>query len=166
MSNFSLLVNVFFRLLNFAILIFILRFIFKNYLLETIKKKIQERHDYLRGLETHLHTALSERDALITQIDQESVSGTQIEKKIVRWAEVIEADRKSMLREKEAIMRKVAAHVAERETALEVLHARNTVIPQAIDATEQALKSELADPKLNGMVVRRIMQSMRAKKHG
>ncbi len=166
MFNISLFVDIFFRLLNFAILIFILRYIFKQYILEGIKKKIQDRRDYMRGLEEHLRAVSYQRDLLMNTIDQEYVAGAQIEKKIVRWADALTAERKLRAREKEAIMRKVAANTTERETALQILQARMAIMPDMIDTVEQSLQTELADPKLSGMVTRRIIQTIKAKNHG
>lgn len=164
MIDFSFFVDVTFRIINLAVLIFILRYLFKNYLLEAIKKKMEGRRQFMRSLEEHLIAVEHQRTLLAAIIDQESGLGLQVQKKITSWAQAAAADLHARQSHKEQIMRVIAAHAQEREEALMRLQAKRQVIPQALDATSLALSKEFSDPKVAASVVAHIMSVLKVKK--
>lgn len=161
MYDFSFFVNVIFRILNLAALIFLLRYLFKKYILESIKQKIDERHRFMRGLEEHLRSVQHQRDLIVAMIDQESGLSLQVRKRITLWAEVLVTELKMRRREKEQIMRQINAQAIQKQEALFIERAQLEVVPQALEATKKELAREFADPKLGAAVTSRIMAAMR-----
>jgi hypothetical protein len=161
MYDFSFFVDVVFRILNLTVLIFLLRYLFKKYVLESIKHKIDERHRFVRGLEEHLRAVQHQRDLIVAMIDQESGLSLQVRKRITLWAEAVAIELKMRRREKEQIMRQINAQAVQKEEALLIERAQLEIIPQALEATKKELVREFADPKLSAAVTSRIMAALR-----
>lgn len=161
MYDFSFFVDVFFRILNLAVLIFLLRYLFKKYVLESVKHKIDERHRFVRGLEEHLLAVQHQRDLIVAMIDQESGLSLQVRKRIILWAEAVVVELKMRRREKEQIMRQINAQAVQKQEALLIERAQLEVVPEVLEATKNELVREFADPKLGAAVNSRIMGALR-----
>jgi len=161
MYEFSFFVDVFFRILNFVVLILLLRYIFKKYMLESIKQKIEERRQFMRGLEEHLLAVKYQRDLIVAMIDKESGLSLQVHKKITLWAEAVASELKMRRREKEQIMRMVEDQAQKKQEALLIQEAQLTIIPRALDLAQAELMNEFADPKLASLVTARVMATIR-----
>lgn len=163
MYDFPFYVDVCFRIINLVVLILLLRYLFVNYLLESIKKKIEERRQQIRSLQEHLIAVQHQRDILAAIIDQESGLSLQVQKKIARWAEAVAVEAKMRSSQKEHIMRKIQGYVLQKQETLMHKEAQLQVAPRALEIAEAALKQEFADPKLGALVIRHIMADLRVK---
>jgi len=161
MYDFSFFVDVIFRILNLAVLIFLLRYLFKKYVLESIKHAIDERHRFVRGLEEHLRAVQHQRDLIVAMIDQESGLSLQVRKRIILWGEAVVIELKMRQREKEQIMRQINAQAAQKQEALFIERAQLEVVPEALEVTRKELVREFEDPKLGAAVTSRIMAALR-----
>lgn len=161
MFDFSLLIDILFRILNLIVLILLLRYIFKTYILESVKQKIEEWRQQMRSLEEQLLALDHQRDLVISHIDHESKLSIQVRKRVALWAEAVANELKARRREKEQIMRQINAHVLQKEQALAADQMRHAVMRQALDVAQVNLEREFADSKQGAEITSRVMATLR-----
>lgn len=166
MNDFSFFIDVAFRIINFFILIFLFRYLFKRFALPWAQRKMEHKRHMTRSLEEHLNAVRHQDEMMASLITQESEQGSQIEKKMVRWADAVTAEFRLRNREKEQLMRKIAAHVDEKEHALIQMKMEEIILPRVLHDVEVMLKEEAADPQLGAYILKRIMKTIKAQKNG
>lgn len=142
-------VSVFFRLLNFIVLIGLAAFIFKRYFRKSIEESIEQKRleeinvgNQIRDLE-HRSKNLSEEI-----VRQEQLCEYLIEK-TAQWKQAFEHQTQDLLKEQKKLA--VQAQLKTDKQAEIITRERLTkaVIPIALEQTTQKLKDLYADPKNN-----------------
>lgn len=82
----SMIVSIVFRLINFALLIFALVYIYKKYIRDFLVKGLQQEHEALKSLELQKKDTIDQSETLKKQLHDDQVLIQQLKKKIAQWA--------------------------------------------------------------------------------
>lgn len=136
--------EVFFRLLNFGLVIFLCAYAFKKYLLRGLLAKIQAYHLYVNNLEkTRLERIASNATfhSLLGKQEQEIVT---LEQKLVRWQQAREQAVKAQQEYYAAITIRIQQKRAVQQDNLSLILARKEIIPHAFAQVTEELTKQCA----------------------
>lgn len=140
---------IFFRLLNFGVLVVLIGYLFKRYFLSSIEDKINSRMSIIKGLEEQGYMLEGQAYELADQIKAQEFKCLELKNKIQDWNYAIQHDERNRLFRQE-LYRSQALQRSERQISQqskEQLYAKT--LPQALIIARQELKKKYADLQIH-----------------
>lgn len=134
-------VAVLFRLINLSVFIFFVAYIFKKYLLDTIKKRITDEKQTIIDLHHKADTLVSEINSLERAIHQDERTCRELKARVVEWRAQAERVSQERAERKQAQLKTLADHVHTQVEHLQRTRAYESILPTVIDRTHKKLQA-------------------------
>jgi hypothetical protein len=154
------IVIIVFRLINLGVVIGLLGYIFKKYVLSTIKNHIAEKNAYVRGLQEQYRSLLYQQEQGLVVAREEALVCEQLKQQVTRWKQVVEKEQQVRSEEKEERKRMFEEHRAHKEQQIALLYVKKQAIPRIIQNVEKELQQRFADEKVGRQYVQTIITRM------
>lgn len=154
------LVTVFFRLLNFGVLIGFFAYVFKRYFYQNISDHIAEKASFIQGLHQNNKVLEEQQHNLEMKIAQQDSKCKTLLAKIEEWQQaVIQQQQEWQTIQEVAIQDKVRRLQLQQE-ALNKDHLKRVLLPQVLERAEKKLVQEFADPQAGQAFVEDIITQL------
>lgn len=142
-----MLTNVFFRLLNFIVLILIVGYAAKRKFLKNIRAKIKQKDAEIINLTLKRKELLHQQENMETTIAQESILIDNLKHNIIRWKKVrdeLEQQQKAQKLDIEQALTRKSEFQVEQQFQESV---KKKIIPEVIEQSRISLKKQLTKPE-------------------
>lgn len=158
---FNTIVSIFFRLFNFAIVVYLLGYIFKKYLLPSLSIQFSTYTSYLPILKNKLKK-LSERvDKIDVETVQQEKLSQELLEKIKIWKKNASQQEEYRLKEQELINKNIINRLEAQERFITVNKIRATVFPTIIAMSKEQLISKFENEENSFKFQNKIIESMK-----
>lgn len=153
-------IAILFRLINFFVFVFLILYVCKKYLLDTIKKQIVDKYHAMVHLHDQANT-LEQEIRLIDQVIQQDAQLCQaLKKRVVAWRAHAEYFAQENREKQQAQAKRLQQHM---HMQIEYLKRKNTyerMLPQVIDQTGKKLEQKFEDEVLAQEFITQLITSM------
>lgn len=158
---FSTIVSIFFRLFNFAIVVYLLCYIFKKYLLPSLSIQFSTYTSYLPILKNKLKK-LSERvDKIDVETVQQEKLSQELLEKIKIWKKNNSEQEEGRLKEQELINKNIINRLETQERLITVNKIRAAVFPTIVATSKEQLLSKFENEENAFKFQNKIIESMK-----
>jgi hypothetical protein len=138
----NLLVNIFFRLLNFSIILALGIYLFKKYVYPTALEEIAEKESFIRGL-SQQNSVLQERaHVLDNHISYQQQFCAQMRDKLLRWQEKVHMQEQAKLQQRKRYQEIKEEYIAQRHKRLQAQALYKVAMHQALAKARTMLDEE------------------------
>lgn len=137
----------FFEVCCFLFLVYCLYKVFKNYLITMIKEGLLQKEVNLSHLQNEFKEAQAEVAGVLAKREADKVKAALLLKKIKVWSNAEKNKTTALKEEKNLSAKEVQKYIEEGVRSLELEHAREEIIPEAIASAERALRSTFKSKK-------------------
>ncbi len=141
MSN-SEIINIIFRFINFAIVIFLIIYVFKKYLLSVIKKQILEKNEKFIRLKERYFELVKKYSNLDKEIINQKESSNNLINKINVWNNFVDNQIKDKNVQQDKIKLKLNEKFKKMEQKILKDHITEKIVPEAIQEAKNKLEKE------------------------
>lgn len=137
------MIDIFFHVLNFLVLCFVLRYVFKKYFFERISQAMVMAHAaYANALKRNEQLRKQEQ-GLVRAYYHQNYRYEELSRKTELWNHKIEQDYQLQLKQKEAVLQKLDQRSCHQQRHLQSLHVSLRVVEEVIEEVQNELKSRL-----------------------
>ena len=155
------LLSIIFRLANFGILVFICVYLFKRYILPTIKDQMyREQEEQHTIKDRHKEIRKQEKIVAAFAYDQEKLCRI-LQERVNRWRRVQEDHGEKREQEKERRMRFLQDRVMRQEQGFEQQQMLRSIVPRAINTVEHTLQETFKSPEQGHKYTQDIIKQLR-----
>lgn len=143
------LITVFFRIVNAAVLIGLIYFLYRRFFKFRIEEKINQKESLVKGLEEQGYALEGRVGFLQRQIQWQQERADTIKSKIDEWQLAVAAGDKRHTQELAHFAQRSADRVAVKNNTIEQNHWKQAVMPQAIEKAQKELEKKFAQIEPN-----------------
>lgn len=154
------LVTIFFRLLNFGVLIAFFVFIFKRYFYQSISDHIAEKESFLKGLHQNSKVLEEQQHNLEMKIAQQDNKCKTLLAKISIWQEAVMQQQQEWHAIQEVVMQDKAHRLQLQQDSLNEEYLKRALLPKVLDQAEKKLVQEFAEPQAGQAFVANIIAQL------
>ncbi len=136
------IVIVLFRLLNFGVLIGLIFYGYKAYLLPEMKKKWEELKEMFAGMRRSHRHLQKEKRGVENFIVQDRQWQAALQEKVLRWQSLVGDRREQLLKERARRKRILDKQMEEQQNQVALYRAYKQVAPDALKEAREALKKK------------------------
>ena len=157
----ELIIIIFFRLLNFAVLLGLAFYLCGVYLFPTLKEQLAKCKEYLAGLRrAHLSLKKDER-MLKKEIVTDREWQSELKEKLLQWRSVVHDQRKQLKQDRDARKQILQQRMEEHKHRVGLYRLYKVVTPEAIIDARKLLEKKFASDDLQKRFVQTVIADMR-----
>ncbi len=141
------LIDLFFKLINFGVVIALLTYVVKKYLVPQMQQAIVKDHQDFIGLHDEHRHLMVEQEVLEEAIVSQEDLAKGLFKKINQWRNTVELTREAELATREKIRKQTGEQHAEVAHTYALRKAYDEVAPLVVHKLEKDFKIKFADPQ-------------------
>lgn len=154
------LVLIFFKLLNFGIIIVLAGYLFKRYGLPTVQQGIREYRAYFEGL-AYTHRSLKEEELMVEQqIIKDRTEQDFLKERLMRWRAHVNDQNKKLIIEREKRKKILQNIIAVQQKQIMQHRLFSTMMPQVLMEAYRTLKTEAADESVQYKIFDKALSTM------
>ncbi len=138
----SEIINIIFRFINFAIVIFLIIYVFKKYLFSVIKKQILEKNENLIRLKEKYFELVKKYSTLDNEIVSQGKFANNLIDKTTIWKDFVNNQIKIKNAEQEKIKLKLNEKFKKLEQEMLISQVNEKIVPEAIENAKVQLENE------------------------
>ena len=154
---YTVIIDVVFRFINFAVLIVLFVWGFKKYALGSILKQRKEKRRYIRGLQEQRKALKHQMQLVIDTIQKEKDLCGRLQKKVALWRTSIEQEINERSEQRAELEKQQSKRVEKQEQFLKVHNAYKTIHPKVIEQTRALLEKKFRDEKVSNAYNNKIL---------
>src|SRR5579872_5656644 len=148
MIDFKETVAALFELINCGVIIGLLTYIFKKYLLGIIYAQMRAQNKYIDDLQESFHMLTRNYQLLDREIEYERQVQYELKEKVMRWRAKVEQLHEQLMHERDERKKIVAEHMIEQNKQVKKYMIYDRVLPRAIEDARAELEKQCADPEM------------------
>jgi len=141
---------VLFKLINFVLVIAILTYVVKKYVLPSFKDKVISYKAYFNKLVQQRNDDAVLYQQLIKQTEQQAIEIEQLSQKLTQWQKAIEQCRMVQDQQQELIRSHRIQKRALQQETIGFIKASTVILPEALHETAQKLQKEFMEDEQKG----------------
>ncbi len=154
-------VLVFFKLLNFGVIIGLAWYLFKRYGLPTVQQGLIEYRAYFEGLAT-THRSLQEEELMIEQqIIKDRKEQDLLKERLMRWLANVDDQNKKLIIEREERKKKIQELTSIQQKQITQHRIFSTIMPQALMEAYRTVRMAAKDESVHYKIFDRAISIMR-----
>lgn len=152
-----------FKVINLLLLVVVIAYVFKRYILSVIKGEMADEKLKVRNLESSIINSEAQAHQIDSDIKNIDSNTKVLLKKIKIWSNAVEKGEEAQNNELNANLDKAKARAKEQEKSLEESTILKLVVPLAIDKMEQSALSEFSDKKNKNKFLKYALSNLEGK---
>jgi len=148
MIDFKETVAAVFELINCGVIIGLITYVFKKYLLGIIYDQMRAQSKYIDSLKESFHMLTRNYQLLDREIEYERQVQYELKEKVMRWRANVEQLHEQRMRERDERKKIVAEQAIEQNKQVQKYMIYDQVLPRAIQDARAALEKQCADPEV------------------
>ncbi len=151
---------IFFRLLNFAVIVGIMRYLWKRFGRSYAVTAYEKELEYFEGL-THTHTVLLQEERLIKKgVKADNAERFALKERLFVWREAVQKEQDALGVEKEQRTRMLAERMQEQVRRVSEYRLYHQIQKEAIDEVRNRLRKQYASVQGQQQVIESIMKRL------
>ncbi|HZW61697.1 MAG TPA: hypothetical protein VFF04_05730 [Candidatus Babeliales bacterium] len=135
-------ISIIFKLLNFAVLIGLFVYLFKNYFLDSIKEQMNAKEQFLADLKHQKEALKEQQKKLEQQIEAQDIVCADFGNKIERWQAAVHEEEIKKQKMREQLHAKLTKKIEYQAHQLSVEKIEKIIEPQALEHAKATLEKE------------------------
>lgn len=136
-----------FELINCGVLIGLMVYICKNYLLDSIRAQMAAQVKFISSLKESFHTLTRNYQLLDREIEHERQIQYELKEKVMRWRAQVEQLHEQLQHERDERKKIVAAQAKDQIKQIKRHMIYQEVLPRALDDARADLEKKFSDPE-------------------
>lgn len=165
MIDYTNLVELVFKIVNFIAIIGLLAFIFKKYLLGTLRDQMHTKELVVEKLKKAFHTITRNYQLLDREIDHEQQQQRELKDKIVRWRADIDQQHEQLAQERNERSSKLKVQMLQQIKEIQKYVLYKQVLPQAVEQARSQLAKKFDDEQQQKEYLSELMRSLCSKRN-
>ncbi len=154
------LLDLFFNLLNFGVVIAVLVYVVKNYLVAFMQEAIvKDHHDFVSLHEEHRHLIV-EQETLEESIVFQEDRAKQLFKKINQWRNTVELTSEAEQVARERLRKETDEKHAELARKYAIRKTYNAVTPLVVKKLEKDFQKKFTDPQVGHAYIAQVLKKL------
>lgn len=153
--------SIFFRLVNFGVLIVFLFYIFKKYLYQPISDQIAEKESFVHGLVENNKVLEEQQHDLEMRIAQQEQRCKELVEKISIWQEAVIKQRKGLLAMQAGVVQDRVRRLKSQQQSLEQDWLKRAVLPRVLAQAQKKLEQEFSSAQVGQQFIADIVSQLR-----
>lgn len=153
-------ISVFFRLINFFVLIAVVIYLYKKYASPFLGEQIQEKKDALQSLKNQKSSFEGRQQEISSNTVEQEKLGRSLATKIDLWRQDFDKESERIEEKRVEIASVLEQRMQTRNYYITLLCVQRVVIRQAIDETEDILYQKFADNEVGQQFIQSIVNEM------
>ena len=155
------MVIIFFKLLNFIVLLGLLLYISMVYVLPALKKQLVSYREYLEGLNLS-HRALQKDTRLVKKgMSDDEQQQEQLKELVKQWQSAVNKQRNAIVHERDERKKILEKSFAEHRKQMALYRTYKQVMPDSIEQARQKLIKEFAHNAVQQQFIRKVIGDLR-----
>ncbi len=151
---------IFFRLLNFAVIVGIMGYLWKRFGRSYVVTAYEKEQEYLESL-TRTHTVLRQEERLIKNgIKADNTDRSTLKERLFAWRETIQKEQDALEVEKEHRTRMLAERMQEQVRRVSEYRLYRQIQKEAIDEVRTRLHKQYASAQMQEQIIESIMKRL------
>ena len=143
------LITVFFRIVNAAVLIGLVYFLYRRFFKFRIEEKINQKEALVKGLEEQGYALEGRVGSLQRQVQWQQERADTIKLKIDDWRAAVSTADKRRTQDLAHYAQRAAERVEIKNSTIAQNHWKHAVMPKALDEAQKELEKKFTDPAQN-----------------
>lgn len=153
-------VSILFRLINFSVFVFLILYICKKYVLNTIKKQIVDKQQMMADLHDQANMLVDDMYGIDQVIQQDTELCQALKKRVVAWRAHAEYLAQERVQKKQEQIKRLKEHTHVQTMYLQRRNAYERMLPQVIEQTEKKLDQKFEDEVLAQEFIAQLITSL------
>lgn len=138
-------VTIFFRVLNFSVLIGVAFYLFRKYFKSKLEEKITQKEMLLKGLEEQGYFLEGKVHTLELYYDKQEQKAADLKQKIAEWNSSIAAENNKLHQEYQLHMQQISDRIKIKNETIALSAWRRQVLPELTMRVQEALRQKFKD---------------------
>lgn len=151
---------IFFRLLNFALLIGVLIYIYKKYIHASLQQAVRQKQIHKEGLQHKENTLQEEWHQLAVHQQAADAYIAQLKERIAVWQQYIQEQQQRREREHQQQCLKQKERIAVQHSYIQSEQLKRLVVPEAVEQATKELQKQFASPEAQRQFIASITQNL------
>lgn len=151
---------VFFKLVNFGIILFLGAYLFKRYVVPSIRAQMQADTHMFASLQKSYHMLMRHYQLLDKEIEDDRYVQADLKQKIMRWRAHLKQKERELEDERVRRTKRLAHLVARQEKEISTQLLYQQILPTAVNQARDQLEKEFAQESAQEQYLNRVMHKI------
>lgn len=165
MIDFQQAVAALFELINCAVLIGLIAFLFKKYLLGSIRAQMSAQVEFIGSLRESFHMLTRNYQLLDREIEHERQVQYELKEKVMRWRAQVEQLHEQVQHERDERKNMAASQAKDQIKQVKRHMIYQEVLPRALDDARAELEKKFSDPQAQKEYLAHAVTVLCSKRH-
>lgn len=155
------MITVLFKFLNFVLLLGLMLYGVKVYLLPGLKEQLTKYRAYLEGLRRSHRALQKDANVLKKGMSEDEEQQERLKKQVKQWRTVVQEQRDDLVREREERKEALLKRFKENKEQISLYRTYKQVVPEAIEQSRKELTKQFAHNAQQERFIKKIMIDLR-----